>query len=55
MEYNFICNICDDEFENHSLLANHIRWKHNDQSNFIKAISDDKKRREIILVKYFNI
>jgi len=43
-----ICNICGQEFENHSLKANHIRWKHNNQTDYIKKISEDKKRRDII-------
>jgi very-short-patch-repair endonuclease len=43
-----ICNICNQKFDNHSLKANHIRWKHNDQSNYIKKISNDKKRRDVI-------
>lgn len=43
-----ICNICNQTFDNHSLKANHIRWKHNNQSNYIKKISEDKKRRDII-------
>jgi len=43
-----ICNICGQEFENHSLKANHIRWKHNDQSNYIKKASEIKKSRDIV-------
>lgn len=34
-----ICNICGLEFENHSLKANHIRWKHKDQKKYIEKIS----------------
>lgn len=43
-----ICDICGEKFEKHSLLANHIRWKHNNQDDYIKKISDDKKRRDDI-------
>jgi len=30
------CKICNLEFENHSLYANHIRWKHRDNTNYHK-------------------
>jgi hypothetical protein len=53
-----ICNICGKEFENHSLKANHIRWKHNDQVDYIKKDSKDKKRRDNINlgeIKDFNV
>lgn len=43
-----ICNICGEEFKNHSLMANHIRWKHNSQEDYIKKMSDNKKNRDDI-------
>lgn len=38
-----ICEECGQEFESHSLKANHIRWKHRNQDKFIEKISDIKK------------
>lgn len=39
-----ICNICGEKFENHSLKANHIRWKHKDQSIYVEKITNIKKQ-----------
>ncbi len=43
------CEICNLEFENHSLYANHIRWKHSDNTNYhenatISAIKMNENR-----------
>jgi predicted nucleic acid-binding Zn-ribbon protein len=39
------CPICNQEFENHSLYANHMRWKHKDNSNYIEKITKITKNR----------
>lgn len=41
---NHICEECGEEFQSHSLKANHIRWKHRDQDGFDQKMSDIKKR-----------
>jgi hypothetical protein len=42
------CILCGEEFDNHSLYANHIRWKHKDNSEYkektsIKSIKINEK------------
>lgn len=32
------CKICGLEFENKRILANHVRWKHKDQTEFLKRL-----------------
>lgn len=39
MEEIIKCNLCGEVFENKKIKANHVRWKHKDQSNFKKKIS----------------
>jgi len=43
MEY--ICNICKEEFENHSKKANHIRWKHKSEEFRQNCIEKMSKRK----------
>jgi DNA-directed RNA polymerase subunit RPC12/RpoP len=53
-----ICNICGLEFENHSLKANHIRWKHYDQREYIEKVSKMQKEMNDIklgLIKEFEV
>lgn len=44
------CNICGLEFNNHHLLANHIRWKHKDNSNYLNNLS--LKTKSVFNEKY---
>ena len=32
------CKTCEEEFESFGQLGNHVRWKHKDNSQFIKNI-----------------
>jgi hypothetical protein len=42
-----ICNLCNESFENHSLYANHIRWKHTKDTtkNFSKGAIQGKTKQ----------
>jgi hypothetical protein len=49
-----ICNTCGQTLPNHSAYANHIRWYHKDNTEYVKKVSAallknyDKKQGEII-------
>jgi len=49
------CEICGEIFEKHSLYANHIRWKHKDNSEFKKKIGKNTiKTNEKMYGKWIN-
>ena len=47
------CKTCEEEFESFGQLGNHVRWKHKDNSQFIKNIrksfyeNDEKNLRKM--------
>ena len=47
-----ICDICGENFEKHSLLANHIRWKHNNQDDYIIALGTFYKKKGLTGNRY---
>ena len=44
------CSMCNISFDSHSLYANHMRWKHNDQEKYkekLKDILHEKKEKRL--------
>lgn len=39
------CNICGEEFETVALVANHGRWKHRDQTEYLKKAKEQRVAR----------
>ena len=51
-----ICSICNISFESHSLYANHMRWKHNNQEKYrekLKGIFQEKRDKRLGEFKEF--
>lgn len=40
----YICKDCDIEFETFQAKANHIRWKHKDNTEYFKKLSENNKK-----------
>jgi very-short-patch-repair endonuclease/ribosomal protein S14 len=39
------CSICNEVFNSHSVYANHVRWKHTDQSSYKEKLSTVLQKR----------